>query len=382
MADKTIVILGAGIGGIVAARELRRHLGTRHRIVIVDRTAVHAFPPSYLWVVMGWRKPEAIQKPLSLLHRYGIEVRQAEVRTIDPSGRRVETDQGAIGWDYLIIALGAECHAGGIPGLAEGSSSFYSLDESVRLHRELASFSGTAIAVAIARLPYKCPPAPYEAALLMQSYFMRRSEREVTITVFTPETSPLSIAGDAASEGVHKLLASRGIEVRTGHALASVDPGDHCLTFENGTTARADLIVSVPPHRLPAAVRDSPLDSRPGWLSVDAGTLMTGHPGVYAIGDVTAVAVTGGRSLPKAGTFAHNEAEIVAYNIAQELDPQGTRKAFEGSGFCFLETGNGRAAYLHGNYYSQPPQVVLHEPSVAYHWGKVVFEKYWLWRWF
>lgn len=382
MADKTILILGAGIGGIVAARELRRHLGTRHRIVIVDRAAVHTFPPSYLWVVMGWRKPEAIQKPLSLLARYGIEVEQAEVQTIEPAGHHVQTDKGRIDWDFLLIALGAECDAGVIPGLAEKSFTFYSLEQALALRRQLSSFTGSKIAIVISRMPYKCPPAPYEAALLIQSYFARRTANDVAVTLYTPEASPISVAGDAVSEAVSNMLASRGISVRTKHALASIDCRTGQLAFENGGSADADLVVSVPPHRLPGAVTRSSLDTGSGWLTVDPATLATAHPGVYAIGDVTSIRVTDGRALPKAGTFAHNQAEIVAYNIAQAIELQGASKAFDGSGFCFLETGNGRAAYLHGNYYSEPPQVTLHEPSVAYHWGKVVFEKYWLWRWF
>ncbi len=87
--------------------------------------------------------------------------------------------------------------------------------------------------------------------------------------------------------------------------------------------------------------------------------------------------------MPKAGVFAHNEAEVVAHNIAREISAAGIAKEFTGSGFCFLETGNGKAGYVSGNFLASPsPDVAIHEPSYAYHWAKVTFEKYWLWRWF
>src|SRR5437867_2062208 len=103
MADRTILILGGGIGGIVTARELRRHLGNRHRVVVIDRSEIHSFPPSYLWVMMGWRKPSAIQKPLSSLERYGIEFHHASIQALHPDERLVITDKTTFRYDYLVI---------------------------------------------------------------------------------------------------------------------------------------------------------------------------------------------------------------------------------------------------------------------------------------
>jgi len=81
----------------VTARELRKHLGSQHRIIMLDNNPLHSFPPSYIWVMISWRKPEAIEKPLSSLERYGIEFHQAEVQTIDPERHHVTTDSAKIG---------------------------------------------------------------------------------------------------------------------------------------------------------------------------------------------------------------------------------------------------------------------------------------------
>jgi sulfide:quinone oxidoreductase len=126
-----------------------------------------------------------------------------------------------------------------------------------------------------------------------------------------------------------------------------------------------------------------------GWIPVDAGTLATRFEGVYALGDVTTIPLPGRFQsdkplvLPKAGVFAHKQAEVVAHNLAVEIIRQGTPQPFDGLGGCFIELGDGRAGYGEGNFYDpQAPAVTLHPPARRWHWGKVLIEKYWLWRWF
>ncbi|MBI1806792.1 MAG: NAD(P)/FAD-dependent oxidoreductase [Ignavibacteria bacterium] len=383
MPTKTILILGGGIGGIVTARELRRLLGTHHRVIIIDKNPVHSFPPSYLWVMVGWRKPETIQKPLSMLEKYGIEFHHAAVRNISLEKRTIETDRAILSYDYLVIALGAELVAESILGFSENVHFFYTLESARKLNTSLTTFTGGTVAIVIASLPYKCPPAPYEAALLLESFFARRGTHRTVINVYTPEPSPLFVAGQQAGDMIRQLLRQRGIELHTSHKLVSVDATSQHLVFENNQRPTFDMLIVVPPHRAPEVVRSAGLTNDNGWIPVHAQTLRTQHTNVFALGDVTTIPLANGLPLPKAGVFAHNQAEVVAHNIAQDIHSSGFRKDFGGTGFCFLETGNGRAGYIHGNFFSAPaPDITFHEPSVTYHWGKVVFEKYWLWRWF
>src|SRR5581483_7825969 len=127
----------------------------------------------------------------------------------------------------------------------------------------------------------------------------------------------------------------------------------------------------------------SGLVAEPGWVPVDAGTLATKHPGVFVIGDLAAIKLASGMMLPKAGVFAHAEAETVAHNIAAEITGKGAQRRFDGHGFCWVETGDGKAAFGSGNFYAQPtPQVDLKQPAWRWHAAKILFEKYWLWKWF
>ena len=87
--------------------------------------------------------------------------------------------------------------------------------------------------------------------------------------------------------------------------------------------------------------------------------------------------------LPKAGVFAHGQAEVVSNNIAVEINKDGELKEFDGQGSCFLELGHDIAGFASGNFYADPkPVVILKNPGKMWHWGKVAFEKWWLWKWF
>ena len=118
MRSKTTVILGGGVGGLVAANELRRQLPREHRIALVEKNPQHAFAPSFLWLMTGDREPEQIVRPVRDLVRPGVEVIQAEAQAIDLANQRVETSTGGLDYDELIVALGTELVPETIPGLA------------------------------------------------------------------------------------------------------------------------------------------------------------------------------------------------------------------------------------------------------------------------
>jgi sulfide:quinone oxidoreductase len=193
----------------------------------------------------------------------------------------------------------------------------------------------------------------------------------------------MGVAGPQISGAVQEALAQKGIGYHPSHQVARVDPENRTLHFENGESTSFDLLLYVPPHQAPAAVRNSGLCGESGWMTTDRHTLETAHPGVYAFGDVVSIPLKLGKPLPKAGVFAHHQAEVVARNIAATFAGRAPTARFEGFGECFLEMGDGRAALGRGNFYGEPlPQVAMRNPSVFLHWGKVLFEKDWLRRWF
>jgi len=137
-------------------------------------------------------------------------------------------------------------------------------------------------------------------------------------------------------------------------------------------------------HAAPSVVRESGLTDESGWVSVDKRTLRTKFNDLFALGDVTKIMLAMGKPLPKAGVFAHGQAEVVAHNIVADI--QGNKeKEFDGVGACFLEIGYGKAGMVRGNFYAEPtPDVKMRWPRVSriWRWSKILFEKYWFWRWF
>lgn len=379
---KTILILGGGVGGIVTASALRKRLPRAHRIVLVDRERAHLFAPSLLWLMVGRRSAGSITRPLTRLARKGIEVRIGDVRRIDPERRRVTVAGETLDGDYVVVALGADLHPDAIPGLAEAGHNFYTLPGAEAFRDALHRFRGGRIVVMTAAPAYKCPAAPYEAAMLIEAFCRRRGIRNaVQIDVYAAEPAPMGVAGPEVSGAVKQLLCTKRVGYYPQHQVTTVDATTRQLTFANGAHAGFDLLAYVPPHRPPQVVRDSGLAGEGGWIPVDRYTLETRFPRVHAIGDVVAIPLALGKPLPKAGVFAHREGEVVAGNIAHAIAGESATERFNGYGECFIETGDGKAGFGGGDFYAEPQPVVrLHGPSWRWHVSKVMFEKSWLYR--
>lgn len=382
MAGKTVAVLGGGVGGLVAANRLRKLLPREHRVVLIDRRVWHSLALAYPAVMVGQKVAGQVGRDLRRLNGKGIEFIAAEISGIDLSRKTVCVDGQELAYDYLIVSLGTQYSAGEIPGLGS-AHTYYTLEGAESLREEIADFTSGRIAIVVAGLPYKCPAAPYAGALLLDHYFRRRRLRgDVEIRLFTPEAAPLPVAGKAIGKAVTEFLAGRDVWFSPNARLQAVDPQGKKLVFQDGTDASYDLLIAVPLHEVPTAVREAGLAEEGGWVKVDRETMATPFEGVYAIGDVTQIPLASGLMLPKAGVFAHGEAEVVARNIAAEINGGEGRWAFGGEGACFLDTGYGKAAYVTGNFYAEPdPEVRMRQPSFFWRWVKEGFVRTWLWRW-
>ena len=386
MSGKTTLVLGGGVGGLVAANESRRLLAREHRVLLVERNIRHAFAPSFLWLMTGDRRAPDITRDLRSLVRRGVEVMETEVLAISPADHQVETTRGLLSYDYLIIALGAELAPEAIPDLADASHTFFTLEGAAKLREALRSFSGGRVAIVISALPYKCPGAPHEGAMLIADFFRRSGIRHtVDLHLFTPESQPLPVAGPELGEAVRQMLEMKGIAFHPLHKLTAVRPQSREVQFEGKESFHYDMLIAVPPHRSPAAVRQSGLVSEAGWIPVDRETLETKQPDVYAVGDITAIPLPGrwkpdvSLMLPKAGVFAHAQAQVVAHRIAERSAGRRTQDSFCADGYCMLEAGEDLAGFAFGNFFAEPsPRVHLHKVGKTWHIGKVLFEKWWL----
>lgn len=383
MARHTVLVLGGGWGGLTAAHHLRRLLPD-DRIRVVEKTETFSLGPSYLWLMTGEREVADVERPMASLLDTGIEWVHADVTAVDAATRTVRTTSGDLEGDAVIVALGADLAPDGVPGFAAYAHNLYDARGAAGLGTALARFEGGRIAVLITRTPFRCPAAPYEAALLIEAAVRRRGIRDrVEITLYTPEKQPMPVAGPAVGEALAGMLDERGIRYQPGRTVSSIDGARRAIVFAEGDAAY-DLLVGVPPHRAASAVRDSGLVDETGYVAVhpqtlellsDPESLETRHPGVHAIGDTASIRLLNGLLLPKAGVFAEAEARVVAANVAARLLGERPAARYDGSGFCYIDVGDGMAAYGDGDFYAYPgPRVSLHAPSQEYRRAKEEFE--------
>jgi len=375
-----VLILGGGFGGWVAANEIRNGLPEDYQVTVVDRNDSSCLGLSLLWLMTGDRDPDRISRSFSSLGRKGISFVRGDIDGIDPRRREVVVGGKTFSCDYLVVALGAELAPETIPGLQEAGHNFYTLSGADALRHALADFSGGRLVVMTTGPGYKCPAAPYEAAMLLEDFCRNHNLRDKTrIDLYAAEPGPMGVAGPAVSRAVRQMIESKGIAYHPEHQAVEADPTGRRLRFSNGVEADYDLLCYVPPHRAPGAVRESPLIAESGWVEVDRDTLATKFERVYALGDVVSIPLKLGKPLPKAGTFASSEARVVARNVVRDITGRGEAAAFDGRGECYVETGDGLTAYGEGKFYEDPvPNVVLHPPAPKWHDSKIRYEKEWL----
>ena len=365
MTATTTLILGGGFGGISAANSLRRLLPSEHDVVVVDKSARFHVGAGNTWIMLGKRSYEQISQSRTALLLPGVRFVEAGILGLDLPNRSVSLEKETLHWDHLVIALGADLDLGKVPGLAEAAHTFYTVEGAQRLSSVLERFPGGDLAILIPKLPFKCPPAPYEAAMLLHDAFERRGLADrARLAIYTAEGAPMTTAGPAMGQFVTDELARRAIGFHPQKTTARVDGSAQRVVFEDGSEARYDLLIAIPPHEAPKIVRDAQLTNQAGWIPVDPQTLrVKTRPEVgelYAVGDVTTVPLPGrfkpdvALSLPKAGVFAEAHGRVVAHQIAARILSRAPSETFDGKGYCYLETGKDRALRGDGSFFELP----------------------------
>lgn len=365
-----VMVLGGGFGGLAAAHELRRGLPGEHEITLLAADDRFFVGFAKLWDLVGTRPLEQGTGRLAALEEYGIHFVHAKVTAIDPERRRVETSAGSFDADFVVVALGAADSLGKVDRLHGAAYDMYDADELPAMRAALGRLDGGRLLIPVLGGPYKCPPAPYEAAFLVEEHLRRRGVREqMDIVVTTPLPSTLPAAGDQVSEMVAEALAARGIELRTKHAVEAIDTEAQTVSFVGGATLDYALALAVPQAAPPTVVAESPLRGEDGWIWPDRETARTDFEGVYAVGDCTAV-----EALPKAGVFAEAMGRVAAQNIVAEITGRSGAR-YDGEGYCFLEFAERRASALEGNFFAKPlPDVRMAEPDTETYARKESFE--------
>jgi sulfide:quinone oxidoreductase len=351
-----VLILGAGFGGLELATILSDALRDDAGVTLIDEGDAFVFGYAKLDVMFGKSSPEEVRVPYSGLAKPGVRFLRETVTAIEPEARRVTTTNGSHEAEVFVVALGADYDFDATPGLAE-ENEFYSVAGAERLRDVLPNFTSGRAIVGVCGAPFKCPPAPSEAALLLHDHLRRRGIRdECEISLVMPFGTPVPPSPDT-SAALLEAFAERGIEFVAERRVSSLDPARRVAVLDGGEELPYDLFLGVPKHRAPDVVLESGM-AEDGYIPVDSGTLATRFPGVYAVGDVATVGV------PKAGVFSEGAARVVAASMLAQLQGSAPPDPYDGRGACYVEFGAGRVGRVDVDFLSGPkPTGTFQEPS-------------------
>ena len=375
-----VVILGGGFGGLSSANELRNTLSSSQvKITVIDKKDWFMVGFAKLWIINGTRTFENSIGSLNELSKKEINFIKEEILEINLQIKNIKTKSQNITFDFLIISTGVVLAPQKIPGLVENGFNLYDHDQLLEIRDKLESIESGKIAISIMGMPYKCPPAPFEASLLIDSMLRKRGVRDsVQIDFYSPAPITLPAAGPEVSKKILELVNSEKITFHNSCKIKSVESKK--LIFEN-SEADFDILLAIPPHIAPKIIYDSGLAKEPGFITIDRDC-KTPFENIFAIGDVTVLTVGEKMAVPKAGIFAEGEGITVAKNIISIIQLKKETVLFDGKGGCFIESGKDTASILEVDMFTNSkPSTSLSESTTDNLSKKKEFEKERLSKW-
>jgi sulfide:quinone oxidoreductase len=371
-----ILVLGAGFGGLELTTMLSKAFGDAIEVTLIDKNNSFYFGFSKLDVMFGHATPNEVRLPYKKFAKPGARLLQETISSIDPVARRVTTDRGVHEADFLVVALGADYDFAATPGMAD-ATEFYTLEGATRLGKMLSTFTQGRILIAVGGAPFKCPPAPSEAALMMHDYLTTRGIRGACeITLILPLEVPIPPSPET-SRALLAAFAERNITFVADREMRSVDTQRQVVTLDDGREFPYDLFLGVPAIRAPKLLEDCGM-TEDKYVPVKPKTLETRFPDVYAVGDCAR------QGTPKAGVFAEGAARAVARALIARLRNEEVPVTHAGTGSCYIEFGAGRIGRVDVDFFSNPdhPIGTYYEPSVALRADKQNFGSSRRARWF
>ncbi len=380
---KEIVIVGAGAGGGLVASKLRRLIPEdKAHITIIDKYGKTVFQPSQTLVSIGSRLPEQISTDISNFYKRGIKPIKGEVTDVDAANRNVVLSSQKIPYDILVLSPGVKFDKQSFPGY-NNVEQFWDLEGAISLRSKLSTFKGGNIVIGVTTKVYKCPPVPWEMAMILDDYFRNKGMRDkVNITVAHFASKPFEMFGPVLSNPVTKWFEERDIHTVNNFNPKNIDGENKKIIGEANETIDYDLAIIAPPHKPQDFIAKNPdLLSKQGWLDSNIKNFRNSKfDDIYGLGDSIAPTV----GLGMAGVFAHFQADTVASLIAGDVMGIHAPIPYNTVGLCAGDTGDaGMFAYCDfGDKLTKPdtlfPDCRLVPPDKMLKFAHAIYEKYFL----
>jgi len=212
-----VVVAGAGFAGLELTSILSETLGDQLDLVLIDQSDTFFFGFSKLDVMFGHKKPDEVKIAYSNIAKPGVQFIKAGIVSIDPVHKTVTTESTTYQADILVVALGANYDLNATPGLLSSGNEFYSFTGAEKLREVIPSFTKGRAIIGVCGAPFKCPPAPSEAALMLHDYLVKTGVRaDCDITIVIPFALPIPPSPDT-SKALLKSFEERSIRFISAH---------------------------------------------------------------------------------------------------------------------------------------------------------------------
>lgn len=393
-----IVILGAGIGGMPMAYELREILRPEDRITVVSDAPYFHFVPSNPWVAVNWRKREDIAFPVApYLARKDIAFLPVAARRLHPEQNRVElADGSSLTYDFLVVATGPRLAFEEVEGLGpEGyTHSICHVDHAEKAGRAWDDFVSDPGPVVVGAVQgASCFGPAYEFAFIMDTDLKRRRIRDrvpMTFVTAEPYIGHLGLGGVGDSKGLlESVMRERHIKWICNAKVMRVEPGKMYVTEhdEEGQPKKEHVLPFKYSMMLPAfkgveAVGGiEGLTNPRGFILIDPYQRNPKYPNIYAVGVCVAIPPVETTPVPtgapKTGYMIESMVTAVAHNIRAALDGREPEVKPTWNAFCLADFGDTGAAFV-AQPQIPPRNVTWMKMGKWVHWAKLAFEKYFI----
>jgi len=396
-----IVILGAGIGGLPAAFELRDILEKQHEITVINANDFFQFVPSNPWLAVGWRDREAITIPLNkILQRRNINFIAEWVEKIDAEGNKLHLKDGKeVDYDYLIITTGPRLAFEEVEGSGPNNGFTQSIctvdhaEKSYENFKELVENPGPVIVGAAAFA--SCFGPAYEYAAILDTELCRRKIRDkipMTFVTSEPYIGHLGLGGVGDSRGMlESELRNRGIKAITNAKVMKVEDGKMFVDQLNdkGEVEKQHELPFKHAMILPAFKGVDPvvavegLCNPRGFVIVDEHQRNPKYKNIYSAGVCIAIppveATPVPTGAPKTGYMIESMVTAIVKNIKAEITGYPVASKATWNAFCLADLGDTGAVFI-AQPQIPPRNVTWFKKGKWVHLSKIAFEKYFIYK--